>query len=306
MTSKIIVPFLGPVTPAAIDEWLHQCEDGFAIYASTKSDKSPQLDVITQIRLTGTHLQEPTTAAWWSAGRKEFLALPSWEQFEKRIRGRFMAKGYRLLALRTFFLCAQGRLPFPEYAANLMEARNLAGSSAITPSIHKYQLLFHSQTTLVLRIMALPEFDIDTISIDDLTSLMSMQWDSITSEGRASIRPTFTTPSSIISTRTPSSTITPPTSSLPLLTDAERTRLSTAGGCWRCRKTPADSDWVHHVGRNCPGDAARGILPGRDFVKVKRETTGAALYFDMDGEDQPDYPDDDEYPDPVDVETDSD
>jgi hypothetical protein len=299
MASKIIAPFMGLLTPTTVDGWLSQCEDGFTIYTSTKSEKSPDLDVITQICLTGTQLQEPSTAAWWNMGRKEFLALLTWEHFEKKIRTRFMAKGYKLLVLRTFFLCAQGRIPFLKYAANLMEARNLAGANAITPVVHKYQLLFHANTTLLLRIMALPNFDVDTISIDDLISLMSMQWESITSEGRASTCSTLTIPPTALGP--PAFPVCTP----PLLTDAERTRLTTAGGCWKCRKTLTDPDWVHHVGRTCPGDASRGITPGRDFVKVKREMTSAAINFDIDGEDQPDHPDDDDYPDPVDAETDS-
>jgi hypothetical protein len=142
MASNIIPSFAGPITPSAIDEWLSQCEDGFEIYASTKSEKSPSLDVVTQICLTGTQLQEHTAAAWWNAGRKEFLKLATWELFEKQICTRFMAKGYRLLTLHTFFLCAQGKLPFLEYAAALTEAHNLAGSMAITSTIYKHQLLF--------------------------------------------------------------------------------------------------------------------------------------------------------------------
>ena len=146
--------------------------------------------------------------------------------------------------------------------------------------------------------MALPDFDVDNISIDDLISLMLMQWESITAEGRVSARSTLTTPSSGLA---------PPAFSVhtpPLLTDAERTRLTAAGGCWKCRKTLTDPGWVHHVGRTCPGDAARGITPGHNFVKVKQETTGTAINFDMDGEDQQDYPDNDDYPDPIDAETD--
>ena len=71
------------------------------------------------------------------------------------------------------------------------------------------------------------------------------------------------------------------------------------------KKAPTDPNWVHHVGRTCPGDASRGITPGHNFVKVKQETASAAIDFDIDGEDQPDYPDDDDYPDPVDAEMDS-
>jgi hypothetical protein len=63
MASKTIPSFVGPITPSAIDKWLSQCEDGFAIYASMKSKKSPALNAVTQIHLTGTQLQEPTAAA---------------------------------------------------------------------------------------------------------------------------------------------------------------------------------------------------------------------------------------------------
>jgi hypothetical protein len=112
MASKIIPSFVGPITPSAVDEWLSQCEDGFVIYASMKSEKSPALDVVTKICLTGTQLQEPTAAAWWNAGRKEFLKLATWELFEKQICTRFMAKRYRLLALCTFFLLHAGKASF--------------------------------------------------------------------------------------------------------------------------------------------------------------------------------------------------
>jgi hypothetical protein len=296
MASKIIAPFAGPLSPAAIDEWLSQCEDGFAIYASTKTDKSPSLDVTTQIRLTGTQLQEPSTAAWWNAGRKDFLKLTSWEAFEKKIRARFMPKGYQLMALRTFFLCTQGRLPFPEYAANLTEARNLAGTTIISPQVYKCQLLFHSHTVLLLRIMALPDFDIEAISVDDLISLMSMQWESILAE----VRPSARIPPSV--STIPTTTRTPSIGPLPPLTDTERTRLTNARGCWRCRKAPGDTGWVDHVSRNCPGDTAIGLSPGRDFVQVKREPVG--IIFDSD--DQPDFSDvEDESLCPVDDETDS-
>jgi hypothetical protein len=175
MASKIIPSFVGPITPSAVDEWLSQCEDGFVIYASMKSEKSPALDVVTKICLTGTQLQEPTAAAWWNAGRKEFLKLATWELFEKQIHTRFMAKGHRLLALHTFFLCMQGKLPFLEYAAALTKAWNLTGLIAITSTIYKYQLLFHSHNILLLCIMALSDFDIDTITVNSLTSFMFMQ-----------------------------------------------------------------------------------------------------------------------------------
>jgi hypothetical protein len=112
MATKIIISFAGPLTSTAIEGWLGQCEDGFSIYTSTKTDKAPDLTVETKIRLTRINMQEPTMAAWWNAGRTEFLKLDSWETFEKQIRSHFMPKGYKMVALRTFFLHLQNHLPF--------------------------------------------------------------------------------------------------------------------------------------------------------------------------------------------------
>ena len=153
MALQIIPLFVGPLTPTAIEAWLGLCKDGFAIYALTKTDKSPALDTTTKIHLTGTNMQEPLMAAWWSTGRSEFLKLTSWESFEKMIRSRFLPKGFKLMALRAFFVCSQGLRPFLEYVADLAEARNAAGHTAITPSVYKFQLLFHAHNMLVLRII---------------------------------------------------------------------------------------------------------------------------------------------------------
>lgn len=295
MAMKIIQPFLGPLTPTNLETWLGQCEDAFAIYAVTKSEKSPDIDEVTKIRLIGSNMQEPSMAAWWSATRAESLKL-KWEAFEKSIRSRFMPKGYKLLALRTFFICEQGNLSFSDYASALADARNAVGTTTITASIYRYQLLFHAHPMLVLRIMAIPDFDIDKTNFDDLVALMSMQWDSLTAEGLIGTR------SSGGSRSAPSmSNPVHPTSNatrLPPLTEAEKERLSTLGGCWRCRKAPQDTSWVPHVGRTCPGDAALGISPGRDYVppapvSVKKEPVGAVfltsgMFHDSDGEDQPD------------------
>ncbi|KAF8523447.1 hypothetical protein BU17DRAFT_18481, partial [Hysterangium stoloniferum] len=144
MALRIIPPFLGPLTPTALEAWLGQCEDGFAIHASTKMDKTPTLDVTTQIHLTGTQLLEQTMATWWSGGRKDFLNLPSWELFKAKVKERFMLKGYKMLALWSFFLCEQGKLQFLDYAAALADTWNAVGISVISTHIYKCQLLFHS------------------------------------------------------------------------------------------------------------------------------------------------------------------
>ncbi|KIM46896.1 hypothetical protein M413DRAFT_7592 [Hebeloma cylindrosporum] len=288
MASKIIPAFIGPLTPPALETWLGQCEDGFAIYAATKSATAVALDVATMIRLTGTQLQEPTTQVWWFSGRTEFLKLATWAEFDKRIRERFMPKGYKLIALRTFFLGAQGRLQFNEYAAALADARNGISATVVTNTTYKCQLLFHSHPLLLLRIMAIPDFDLDRITVDDLTSLMSMQWDSLIAENatRRNITSSASTPA-VLSPGAYRS------SSLPILDDAEKARLTAARGCWNCRKVPTDPGWVAHVSRLCPGDSSLGVRPGRDFIPtaptiVKSEFAGAMILGD-DPDDQPDY-----------------
>ena len=226
MASKIITPFIGPLTPTSIEAWLGQCEDGFAIYASTKTEKAPELNVETKIRLAGANMHEATTAAWWNAGRAEFLKFTTWETFEKRIRGRFMPKGYKMIALRTFFLCAQNRLPFLDYAASLADARNALGPIVITPAIYKYQLLFHAHPMLLLRVMAIPDFDLENIIFDDLVALMSMQWESLVMEiptTRSALGPSLA--------RTPSTTASIAPLPRNVLSTADRERLSAAGGC---------------------------------------------------------------------------
>lgn len=40
---------------------------------------------------------------------------------------------------------------------------------------------------------------------------------------------------------------------------------------------PTDPGWVKHASRTCPGDAAQGICPGRDFVEVRQEFARFAL-----------------------------
>lgn len=305
MASKIVPAFTGPLTPVAIEAWLGTCEDGFEVYAMTKHEKATELDAATKIRLTGMQLQEPITAAWWNSKRKEYLKLTTWNAFEEKIRARFLPKGQKITALRHFFLCQQGRLSLDDYAATLTSARNAIpdGSNVIPNPIFKYQLLFHSHPTLLLRVMAIHNFDIDspTLGIDNLISLMSMQWDSLSAEGviRNAGPPSLTR--SLLPISVASSPLKP-------LSPSERERLTAAGGCWRCRKTPADSGWVSHVGRTCPGDPTKGISPGSEYVpppvsppmvEVKKELVGALFLREDHGEDQPED-------DPRDNDTDSD
>ena len=280
MASKIITAFSGPITSTALKAWLDNCEDGFAIHKATKSATAPELDVETKIRLAGTNLTEPSMVTWWSANRTDFLALTTWDAFADKVRQRFLSKAFKLVALRTFFLCAQGPSTFLEYAAALADARNAVGTTVISTTIYKYHLLFHAHPLLVLRIVAIPDFDIDKMAVDDLVALLSMQWESLSAEGNLG-RPARA--SSLASSQ-------PLVPRLPALDDAERDRLTAAKGCWKCRKVPTDAGWVQHVGRTCPGDAAKGVLPGRDYVpEIKKEVIGAAFVRVNEGEDQPDF-----------------
>ncbi|KIJ26356.1 hypothetical protein M422DRAFT_272597 [Sphaerobolus stellatus SS14] len=254
MASKVVPAFLGPLIATVLEEWLGQCDDGFAIHAATKAEKTPALEVPTKIRITGSQLQEPTMTAWWSSGRKEFLKLVTWESFEKKIRERFMPKGYKLLALRSFFL-----------------SRNAVGETIIPANIYKYQLLFHAHHILLLRIMAMPDLNIEAIDFDDLVALMSMQWESLIAEGvsgHPSARPAQTpspTPAGRIPT--PSGTASPTMlqPSVQPLTHADQTHLTNLEGCWKC---------------------SLGIPPGHDFVSVKKEVASYSMLHD--DEDQPD------------------
>ncbi|PPQ87876.1 hypothetical protein CVT26_005310 [Gymnopilus dilepis] len=229
---------------------------------------------------------EPSMAAWWNAGRTEYLKLETWEAFQKKIKARFMPKGYKLLALRTFFRCTQGSSHFLEYATALATAHNDVDANIITPLAYKCHLLFHAHETLISRITAISGFDLTTISFDDLTALMSMQWENLVIEGI--VRNGAARPRPGVAPAAPATAFGP-------LTDTEKEKLSAAGGCWKCRKTPKDPSWTPHVGRTCPGDEARGITPGRDYVPpstpaVKREVVGFAGILPMNhGEDQPDH-----------------
>ena len=235
-------------------------------------------------------------AAWWTAKRDDYAALASYKLFEAKIRARFLPKGQKILALRDFFQCRQGRLSFNDYASALTEARNTipTGSTLIPTSIFKFHLLFHSHPTLQLRIMGIHTFDIEaaTLGIDNLVSLLSMQWDSLIAEG------VIRGPSTSVGLGTGYSNAAQVTHArLPTLSDPERSRLTSLNGCWRCRKVPTDLGWIKHVGRTCPGDSSKGITPGIDYVapadsagtsEVKKEFAGAVLTHNNDGEDQPD------------------
>ncbi|KAF5338089.1 hypothetical protein D9611_014190 [Ephemerocybe angulata] len=305
MASKITPVFTGPLNGTSLKLWLAQVEDNFAIYEATNSkpDKAVTLEPKMKIRIAGTQLHEPTTAAWWAASRAECLKLETYELFVSKLEKRFIPKAQKMISLRTFYLCSQGRSHFADYAAALAEARNVVTEKEVDGKTYKYHLLFHSHPQLLLRIMALPDFNLESTSFDDLASLMSMQWDSLLADGSG--RPSTRSERSAVPTPAPGAppyvpSFNPGSSSSPVpapLTDAEREFISQNGGCWRCRKLPTDYGWTKHIGRTCPGDPSKGISPGRDYVApsiVKQEPRSVVAFasssprFELGGEDQPD------------------
>jgi hypothetical protein len=129
------------------------------------------------------------------------------------------------------YILAQGSLPFLNYTATLAEAHNAVGPTTITSTIYKYHLIFHAHNMLILRIMAISEFDIDMISFNNLIALMSMQWNSLIAEGSACPgcpSPYPPSQSSMSITPAPATQMQP---CLPVLTNKEKDHLSKAGGC---------------------------------------------------------------------------
>ncbi|KAJ7249390.1 hypothetical protein C8J57DRAFT_1239842 [Mycena rebaudengoi] len=291
--SKLDVPkFKGPMSPAAIIQWLDRVTDSFDAFVAFNDDK--KLTPALRILYAGLALEEEKAAAWWGQNRATLKALATWDEFSKRILERFAPDGWKANAVCAYYSIYQQSRPYPDFATDLQTARTAIGSTgdlAITDRIHVNHLLFHAHNTLQRRALAIPGFDLEAITVDELTSLMSATWESLLAEGL--VRTSYSTPSSH---SIPSSAVTA-SLRLPPLDDTEKKCISDASGCWKCRKTPASPGWTPHIGRTCPGDVTLGVLPGRDFVPIKREPAASIMLYDdaesqpADGEDQPDLHD---------------
>ncbi|KAH6887348.1 P-loop containing nucleoside triphosphate hydrolase protein [Coprinopsis sp. MPI-PUGE-AT-0042] len=173
--SKIVPSFSGPLTANAIKVWLGQVEDAMENYVDTH--QGAKLEVKTRIRLTGAALLEPQMAEWWSNGRTGYLTLESWEKFVEKLKDRFLPLGWKMDALEKFYGCMQGTRDFHTFASELAQCYSALPSGTITEEIYKHHLLF-SHPQLYLRMRAIPYFDIGRTdqSADQLTALMSHQW----------------------------------------------------------------------------------------------------------------------------------
>lgn len=270
MSNKIIQAFVGPLTANGLKIWLGQCEDGFENYQDTHKDF--KFSVKTRIRLTGSSLQEPQMAEWWSAGRTEYLELTTWDVFVTKIKDRWLPVDWKTDALERFYGCFQGKRNFRTFAGELSQCLGQLPSGTISSTIYKYHLLFHSHPQLYLRMRALQSFSIESTSQtpDQLISLMAAQWDSLVADttSRRSLPPAQNVATaapiplrlgSVTTTGSAAQTLVPPP-----LTDEDKAAL--ANGCWNCRKKPGEADWVPHTRHTCPGNPAIGARPGRDYV----------------------------------------
>lgn len=286
------------MSPSAIIQWLDRVSDSFDAFVAF-NDSDEKLTPGLRILYAGLALEEETASAWWSENRAALKALTKWDDFVDRVLTRFAPDGWKARSLRSYYLIQQQSRPYTVFAAELQTARSSIGTTGklgITDRIHINHLLFRAHDMLQRRVLAIPGFDLESITVDELTSLMSATWDSLMGEGlvrQSTQRTTLST--SIPATPAPAAPYSV-ASRLPLLDDAEKKRISDAGGCWKCRKTPTSPGWTPHIGRTCPGDASLGIPPGRDFVAVKTEAVATILSFPDDaelqphlGEDQPEH-----------------
>ena len=195
--------------------------------------------------------------SWWNENREELKALTSWQDFAVKVKERFVPVNWKMDALSVFYNVSQGPTTFMEFVTRLQDARNVLSSGgpgfAIGDPIFKNHLLFFCHPILSLRIRSIPNFNYNNTRVDSLISLMSSSWDSMVAE-RVIRAPPSTFPSNHSKSVVAQKTFVP-------LSDKERDALRLAGGCYRCRRTPASPGWVQHGSRNCPGDEAHGISP---------------------------------------------
>jgi hypothetical protein len=252
MSTRLEIPVLSGVLDASnVNSWLNLCQDSFEVHAAFNSST---LKPSVQIVLAGIKMEAVAARSWWNENREELKALSTWEEFAKKVKDRFVPANWRMDALAEFYGIPQGSSGFMDYAARLQEARNTLSSGGtgfvIGDSVFKNHLLFFSHPILTLRIRSIPSFDYPKLRIDQLIALMSSTWDSMVAERVIRAPPSTSAPNLPKTTKT-----------FVPLTERERDALKQVGGCYRCRRTPASPGWVKHGARDCPGDAANGVLP---------------------------------------------
>ncbi|KAF8500054.1 hypothetical protein BU17DRAFT_102608 [Hysterangium stoloniferum] len=216
-------------------------------------------------------------AEWWALGKVEFLALPSWESFIKKVKDHFMPVNWKMDVLEQFYSCSQGKHNFCTFAVDLAQCLGTLPSVTTSMAVYKHHILFYSHPLLHLCMHALQAFDIDNSSQtpDELIALMGSQWDSLAADNAAHlghslahINHTSSTVIPLLTSSTgnatsPTSLITPP-KFLPI-TEEEKAALTAIRGCWNCHGKPTDPGWVPHQCYTCPGNPTIGTHPDKDF-----------------------------------------
>lgn len=248
---KIDLPLLtGELDAANITSWLNLCTDSFEVWSAMNSDKEMKASL--QIVLAGLKMDSPPAKHWWNENRDELKALPNWDAFAQRVKDRFVPANWRMDALAKFYKISQGSSPFLDFVTTLQNARNALASSGsgftVNDSILKNHLLFFCHPVLSLRIRSIPNFKYGEMKLDALIGLMNSTWESMIAENI--VRPALS-----------SHSLHTPLAQRPFLSDSEREKLKLAGGCFRCRRTPASPGWTQHGSRDCPGDKSKGIPP---------------------------------------------
>lgn len=255
MSTRLDIPILsGPLDASTVNAWLNICQDSFEVHAAINdSTYSPSVQIV----LAGIKMEAPAARSWWNENRDELKALTSWEDFAKKVKERFVPTNWKMDALSTFYEISQGPSSFSDYATKLQEARNTLSSGgpsfAISDPVFKNHLLFFCHPILSLRIRSIPGLNYTNTRVDALVSLMTSTWDSLVAEGVIRRPASTLVPSQVRLAGTQLKPFIP-------LTEKEREALKLAGGCFRCRRTPASPGWIQHGSRNCP-DTAYGISP---------------------------------------------
>lgn len=229
------------------------------------------LTVEMQIKLAGMAMEEEEMAQWWDAERDDLLKLVTWGAFEKKVLEKWAPTGWKISAYEEFHRVHQKGRNFAEYLAEMNKAKvaltNAGPFWKVGDGTFLKTLLFNSDDILLRRVLSSTSFDLETSTSNDLVRVMSTAWSGLVAEGLVHVRtptirpfpPAPVSSTSAGSSRSPSGTTA--NSFVPALSPSERERLRAAGGCFRCRHTPASPGWVKHDSSNCPGDPVAGIPP---------------------------------------------
>ncbi|KAF7324167.1 Reverse transcriptase domain-containing protein [Mycena kentingensis (nom. inval.)] len=243
MTRLVFPVFTDDPTPVSVRNWLE-----------------------TRIILAGMKLEQEELASWWNENRETLKALTSWDSFKTKLRERWVRGTWRDEALVDFYDLRQGADTFSGFYKRLEAARGVltaaAGEYTINDTVFKNHLLAFAHPTLRIHTLTSAGFKLHSLKVDGLVTLMSSTWTQLVADGTIRFSaPVAPTVPPAVSSGTVASSSAPASQAYSPLPQSERDRLKAVGGCYHCRKTPADPDWVPHRKSECPGNPKLGIPP---------------------------------------------